>query len=358
MIPLTAVEEWVDKLPVTVRGDARSKLRDLARITIDRRVQFLCGAGMSKGSGVPLSADLSLRMMTRLLVGDDQVIDAATKKFPAIAAKYAVETIAEAYKKRYGATELNLLIDSIVTAGEPKPHAGHVALEFLANNGHLKKVYTTNFDRLIESGLGERAKTISDTDSDLEAYATIQRSSRGSLPVLHLHGVAGGDPLFLESNTYELNRPIAKLMIADMVTDTFVWVGYSLTDLDIRGIFLALRDMLAHHGRVKRPFVIHPLLTEADSQEYEWQLANKVWDARGCEFIPGTAEDFLPALVAQVRRTKSEGLVRLMIKKSGGDPGNADEVDKKTSDIIKVCAAGVSDYDQTVEDLARQEGVL
>src|SRR6185503_4635748 len=229
-----------------------------------------------------------------------------------------------------GLSELNRLIQRVVERATGKAHAGHKALEFFASHSFIDRLYTTNFDTLLEEGLGERGISITDTDQDLSLLHDIQRGIKGAIiPILHLHGVVGRECLFLESNTYELDRPLAKLMIADMVTHSFVWVGYSLIDLDLRRLFLALRDMLAKHQRENRPFVVYPLTTDLSAQEREWELSDQIWKARGCHYLPGAAETLLPALVAQVRRLRSDDSVRKLVIKAGGDPDNPDEIAAK-----------------------------
>lgn len=357
MIPITAVETWCNSLPLAAHSAARKRLTDLAQAVIDHRVQFLCGAGMSKASGLPLSSQLGVRMAKRLLLGNEDAPDVPA--ISASAGKFSVETIAEAYVHELGSSELNRLIERVVQRGTGKAHAGHKALEFLASQSFIDRLYTTNFDTLLEEGLGERGTAITDSDQDLRLLHEIQEGRKGAaVPVLHLHGVVGRECLFLESNTHELDRPLAKLMTADMVTHSFVWVGYSLTDLDLRRLFLALREMLARHDRENRPFVVYPLTTDATAQESEWQLADQIWKARGCHYLPGAAEVLLPALVSKIRRLRSDASVRKLVIKAGGDPENATEIATKTDEIAKVVAVGVGDFDDTVEDLARQEGVL
>lgn len=312
---------------------------------------------MSKASGIPLSQQLAVKMAKRLLIGSEEA--AEDTSITAAASKFTIETIAEAYVNEFGPTELNGLIQRTVGGPIGRTHAGHRALEFLASESLIDRVYTTNFDNLLEDGLGGRGTTITDSDQDLSLLHRINKGEVGSkVPVLHLHGVAGKECLFLESNTYELDRPLAKLMIADMVTHSFVWVGYSLSDLDVRRLFLGLRFMLAKHQRENRPFVVYPLTEDPGAEEREWELSDAIWKSRGCHYLPGSAEIFLPALVARMKRLRSDARVRKLVKNAGGNPEDTSEIARKSAEIMEIVAIGVGDYDDTVEDLARQEGVL
>jgi hypothetical protein len=357
MIPFSAVQAWQDGLPGAARQRAMAALRELVGEIIQQRVHFLCGAGMSKSSSVPLAGELTARMVRQILFGNENS-DQDKTAVEQVASKYSLETAAEAFRKTKGPTELNALIERSVAKGTGKEHAGHRALDYLASNGFIKKVYTTNFDKLIETGLGGKAVTITDLDSDLERLRQITTAQSELVPVLHLHGVGGGECLIVEAETFALDRPLARLMMADMVTHSFVWVGYSMSDLDVRHIFLEIRSLLARHKREKRPFVVLPLTTSGTTQAYEWRVADEIWSARGCRFIPGRAEDVLPAVVAQLRRAQSEDRVKQLVKNAGGDSESNTDIEVKTRELEQLAARTGANFDQVVEDIARQEEII
>jgi hypothetical protein len=191
---------------------------------------------------------------------------------------------------------------------------------------------------------------------------------RTHLPVLYLHGTLESGYRLSESDTYNLDTPLARLMVADMVLNWFVWIGYSLTDADLRTLYLSTRDLLAREGLVKKPFVIHPLNpNESDStkrdeaKNKEWKLADAVWKARGVRFIPGRAEVFLPALVERVRRGWGDELAVKIIKKrlhiTDNTPIPSAEVDKLWQSATKT-SNGIGDDIDGIEIIAESEGVL
>lgn len=345
MTPDTTITTWLEAIPEEARQPSKKDLRQLAADLLDRRVEFLCGAGMSKAAGGPLAEDLVIAMASEILDGPP-----ARKPYPdhliEISKLYPLEAVAEAYLGEHDYPRLKRLLAQFLGPIKGKRHAGHEALEYFATQRLINKVYTTNFDTLVEEGLGGKGTTIVDANvNDIR-----EEQEAGQTPVLHLHGTIERDFLISESSTYSLDTPLSTIMRADMTTHTFVWVGYSLSDVDLRTIYLSLRDMLTKSKLAKRPFVVHPLSTNT---EIEWRLARAVWHARGGTFIPGKAEHFLPALQSQVRRWEAEELVRVIIEQKGGNPEDSREVDQVWSDARELAEeTGLGDEADAIRELA------
>lgn len=241
----------------------------------------------------------------------------------ALARKYPMEAVAQAFLEDTEPSALRQLIADELGFASKRTHDGHESLMYLASNGFIDRVYTTNFDILIEEGLAPRAVPIADENVDdvHQVYAT------GGIPVFHLHGSVNGKCLLEESRTYSLTTALAHFLKADMVTKWFVWVGYSLTDPDLRTMYLSMQEHLRKKELAKRPFVVHPLEAGADEErENEWRLANAVWNARYATYIVGTAEDFLPALVGQVRCLRATKYAEKVVRSRGGDPASQPEL--------------------------------
>jgi SIR2-like protein len=342
----TEINDWLESLPEGSRNPSKKDLKQLAGDLLARRIQFLCGAGMSKASEAPLSADLVISMASGIVDGPR-----ASKPYPdhlvKIANLYPLEAVAEAYLAEHDHPRLKRLLSDALAPATGKPHAGHAALEYFATQGLIDRVYTTNFDTLVEDGFSGKGKTIVDANAD-EIRST---NEEGFIPVLHLHGTIERGFLLTESSTYALDTPLGTIMRADMVVNTFVLVGYSLNDVDLRTMYLSLRDMLTTSKLARRPFVVHPLETDT---EVEWRLARAVWHARGATFIPGKAEAFFPALQSQVRRWASEGMVRLIVEQKGGNPDDQREVDQVWSDALDLAeSTGLGDEIEAIAEIAK-----
>lgn len=343
-----ALTKWKAELPGEGVGGSVTRLKDLARRVHDRKVQFLCGSGMSKASKLPLAEELAAAMV-------GEMVDADKRLASSLAKKHSVGAIAEAFLAEKDQPRLDRLIQTSLKLGTADKHEGHVALEYLASQNYIDKVYTTNFDDLLESTFGGRARRVIDKTAD-ELPALLKQ---GLFPILYLHGTANAEYLLAESVTYRLDTPLAHFMMADMVTSWFVWVGYSLGDVDLRTIYFSMQGMLRKEKLAKRPFVVHPLDSEgAQNRNAEWNLADQVWNARRATYIPGRAELFLPALVEQVRRVGAEDMARKIVEKRGGNPDDDQEIDNLWEQA-KIIARKTEQGNEVeaVEALADAEGV-
>jgi len=348
------VKSWLDTLPAYCWPDAKTRLTELATLVAKGRVQFLCGAGMSKGSGAPLAKDLSAKMICEMLTG------AAPDGFPSethvtLAERFSLDVVAEAYPEELDHPRLRELIGRELAHVEGKHHAGHDALAYLADHGYIDQVYTTNFDDLLLEALGERAKPVTDAQAD----SVPEIKQRNQIPILHIHGRVGSQCLLAESDTCSLDTPLATLMMADMVTGWFVWVGYQLGDLDLRAMYLSMRAMLRREGLAKTPYVVLKLSSKKDAdKKEEWRLANMVWKARKAKFVPGDAECFLPALVLQVRRIDADRWAKAIIDRKGGDPADVAEFNEVWKEARGIASeTGLGDDVDGMKALARQHGV-
>jgi hypothetical protein len=98
---------------------------------------ILCGAGISRHSGLPVVDQLVPFVLETLDVPEDSRRTIATSGLPFEA---FVETVREV-------CDIDLLLD-IFSLGEP--NTNHVLLAKLVKQGFLKTLCTTNFDTLIE----------------------------------------------------------------------------------------------------------------------------------------------------------------------------------------------------------------
>lgn len=349
-----AMEVWKNQLPSEAVTECLTRINEIALHLSKRKVEFLCGAGMSRASKLPLASDISAALASRLISSDPNSIRELSTKYP-------LEAIAEAFQKANEPPALKQLIEETLNARTALIHDGHRALESLASRGYINSIYTTNFDNLLEQP-SFSTKAISITDSNVDSIVT--NRSPNTIYILHLHGTVDTKCLITESQTYSLETPLSLLFKADIVTKWFVWIGYSLSDPDLRTIYLSMRDMLRSKELHRKPFVVHPLesedLDDRNRHNLEWHLANKVWDARGATFLPGKAEIFLPALVEKVRRIDADKLVDLIIKKRAENPDNP-RVEEKDSIWLEARniaqKSELGDDIQAVEVLAEREGV-
>jgi len=148
-------------------------------------------------------------------------------------------------------------------------------------------------------------------------------------------------------------------MMADMVTHWFIWIGYSLGDIDLRSLYLSMRDLLARtEDLIKRPYVVYPLTLTGAGQALEMELAAALWKSRGATYVPMRAEEFLPKLVEEVRRTKGKALAKELAKKHGLNPDSSADLDtiwQKAKELNKTLP--VDDELNALRLLAQREGI-
>ncbi|HRZ58039.1 MAG TPA: SIR2 family protein [Candidatus Paceibacterota bacterium] len=344
-----SVQRWLDSIPEAARDESVTRIKQLADLVLSRKVQFLCGAGMSKASGLALASELNARLIQEMLAGTDSSV------LVSLSTKYPLEITAEAYLKvGLDQSRLNALIGQELGKGTGKIHDGHRSLEWFASQGFIDRVWTTNFDSLIEDAFAERGMCICDKNVD-----ELKRSRNANkVPVFHLHGTPESEALLTETDTYELVTPLSKLFMADMVTNWLIIVGYSLADTDLRTISLSMREMLKKQRLAKRPYIVLPVSNDASLGKAEWRLAEKIWDAREMLFIPGTAELFLPALREEVRRSRCDNFARVLVKRRGGDPNSPAELEKAWGEARSLAEKSELGTDlDAIEVLAQRHGV-
>jgi hypothetical protein len=303
---------------------------------------------MSAGSGLPLASQLATRLLHELVSGASS---SATDVEQRIVATYPLDAIAQTYRDRTDPSSLADIVTEIYGDTPVNLHAGHVALQFLADQKLLNKVYTTNFDRLLEAAFSTRGETVTDQNiDDLHGFL-----ANNQVPVLHLHGAARADPRIIESETFELNTPLATMLAADMTTNWFVWVGYSLSDGSIRALFYATAKLLSRYKAVKRSYVMYPLSPE--DPELEWSLADALWTARNCTYIPGSAEIVLPALAGLVIQSEGRVLAERIVVARGGDAGDPKQIQAVWDDAAEYSHSRLGGELEAIRVLAEQHGV-
>lgn len=330
--------EYMHKNTIII-GEIFKRIEDIAKLVRKRQVRFLCGAGMSRGSSIKLFSTLASEMAREIVPG---VKDFEEKDFERILYSYPPEAIAQAYIDDYGSSSLKNMLRESFGRLDAKTNEGHKVLQYLVNNGYIDRVYTTNFDDLIEkafNGAGE-GHTVSITDDDVDRIDCV--INQRQIPVIHLHGTINSQCLITERETYTFNTKLAHILMADMIQNGFVLIGYSMKDTDLRSLYFSLRDLLKPKGLAKRTYAVLPL--ELD-KEWEWVVADKVWGGRGIKIIPMKAEEFLPYLRRRIELQRSDEIIPQLKKKMGVDER---ELNEKIEQLEKL---GMS-RDQAIRTLA------
>jgi len=158
-----------------------------------------------------------------------------------------------------GKTRLVEHLASSIGAVEPIPLENHLLLAQLG----IRDVWTTNYDPLIETA--DRALTVIERDEDLVERAGRKRrlnKMHGSIPYQATIPVGGREQLVLsrhDYDNYEHTHPrLWRLLQAQFLTSSFLFIGFSMTDPNFDAVFkiarLATADrLMPHYAVMKRP---------------------------------------------------------------------------------------------------------
>jgi hypothetical protein len=306
-----------------------NEIAQIATQLVKGRLGLLIGAGMSVPSaGIPGSA-LSKKLVWKALFKHKHVpLDPAfEEQLVSVSSKYPLEAIAEACSQvfAYGEHELQALLENVVFPDGSHRHAGHTALASIVNRYALRTIYTTNWDTLLEDAIGTGvAESI--TESDLRRLDEVYDS--GHVAVVHLHGTFTKTPLVREPDLMDPEKPLFQLFLADLIKKAFVFVGYSLSDPNIRALYWRSRQMLSTRDKQlnKLTYVVSPA-----QNDVERRTASAVWHERGARYIPMGAEDFFAALQAEAATHALSALKDDLRRRLNVGP---DELRKKIDQVL------------------------
>lgn len=300
-----------------------------------RRIGFLFGAGMSIQSGGISGRQVAFELILRSLYkheADKEEVDQAVKQnIDAVASKYPLEAIASGIQSEFPfqGTELNSILKEVVFRGEaPELHAGHTDLaSIMALLNTPRLLFTTNWDTLIEDALEDRAVTITHNN-----FRSIFKDDvlSNRIGVVHLHGTFEDDPLIEETDLMSTDRPLFSLFVAELMTKSFVFVGYSLSDPNMRALYFAVNEILmkqrVHLGKIT--YVVFPARNDVDRT-----VSAATWGARKAKYIPLPANEFFKRLHEQlemkgIKELKEELRKRLSLTQQ--------ELDDKVNEIKSV----------------------
>lgn len=294
-------------------------LNEIVELFQNKKVEILCGAGMSRASGCALANDISIKIMKSFG-------NFSEKDVKILLSKYPFEVIASAFIRKKSDNKLPLreLIKESLDECKGNIHSGHIALQFLNSQGYIGKIYTTNFDLLLEDTFKGKSRMINDsTVMDIE-----KALEDGDVPILHIHGtIENNDFLISEKETINLNTPLAEILKGDMVTKNFVLVGYSMNDPDLRTIYLFLKEMLMKHKVFQQGYIVYPLDTDKNTQPFEIEFVRRIWEERGMTYIPMNAEDFFTTIVEKLKMANSRDLIISILNKRSIDSRNESNIE-------------------------------
>jgi SIR2-like domain len=202
----------------------RSLPEELVKAVKERRTILFAGAGLSMSVGLPSWQQFIDRMGQELGVDADDLLGPGT----------SYHTLAEYYRIKHGSIgPLRSWMDRHWRVPEEKARASKmheiiVALEFPI-------IYTTNYDRNIEAAFAAHGREY----VKIATARDIAKTRDGVAQIVKFHGDFDEDDSLIVTETDYFNRlafdsPLDIKFLADALGKTVLFIGYSMTDLNIR----------------------------------------------------------------------------------------------------------------------------
>jgi hypothetical protein len=309
----------------------------IAQAVMERRVDFLFGAGMSVDSGVPAGGRLAQELL-RLFFPATGVSPPSDSRLAELSREIPFEILVEAVEASRGRNRADLTQDLTKLLLDPDYEISQAHRDLLAvcnwfgSPPVVYRIFTTNFDRLLDKAFGILGKRI--TQANTLEIAVAQRM--GLVPILYLHGVLE-EPHYqiTESDVFDPSfnslRTIFRTALGE--ADAFVFVGYSMNDPDFRRVYREYRsDIESRRELAKLSYVVGPA-----TDSYQYRLGRKLWEVRGATWLPFTAAAFFAHLKA-ILETQGNNLVRKFIMQKYRLKTDEEYQDKvtQTSEILHI----------------------
>lgn len=255
--------------------------------------EFLFGAGMSAASGVPQGKALALELLDHFFPSKatrppKEELEILTTQYPFEALVQGVQVGLDDSRER-----LTEALKAVIKDDIRKPSEEHRLFHQLCRwDGEqtVHRVFTTNFDTLIERQLDALAESVS--EDNVGDIRRIRKAKK--IPVIHLHGLLAGEYEITEKDVLKEHfRVVANELRAALISaDAFVFVGYSMSDPDFRRLYQLYRDDITLRGKAsKKTYVVMPPATPTS-----YRLGDVLWDSRSAVWIPLTAQAFFEKL--------------------------------------------------------------
>jgi len=274
----------------------RADLDSLASVVRDRRAILFVGAGLSMSVGLPSWRHLIEHM------GEELGLDPAWF----LSADSSYQTLAEYYRLRKGSIgPLRSWMDRNWSVSEERVRTSRV--HEIVVRLDFPIIYTTNYDANLET-----AFRIHDRDYvKIANTRDIAKANHQVTQIIKYHGDFEDDQSLVIAETDYLNRlsfssPLDIKLWADALGRTLLFIGYSMSDLNIRLLLHKLAQIWRASGYEKdrpSPFVFMPRHNE---------VQEAVLGQWGINVIAGDSDDpetslaaFLEELLRRVREAES-----------------------------------------------------
>lgn len=204
--------------------------REIAYSIQNKEISIFCGAGISKHSGFPLANDLKEYILKKLIKNKKDISKIMKSNFP-------FEAFMEAVAKEININKILSMFE------EGNPNANHILIAKLVKLKYIKRIFTTNFDLLIEKAL-ENEGLIKNKDFFVyykeEQFSNLDfknLSKEKIVKIFKLHGSAENKDSIrttlrsISSKTlYDKRIDLTRYLFSENNSQTVLILGYSCSD--------------------------------------------------------------------------------------------------------------------------------
>jgi len=299
------------------------RITEIALAALARQLGLLIGAGFSfEARGLPLGSHLAVALAEDL-------------GYPEISARrladtYGLSVIAEQYG-RVVTGKRQQLVDTVsrmlTTSGDGSQVEND--LKAIVSNCDISRIFTTNYDSLIETALGDqRSATIAETASALTKFEHDIRRKEFT-GVFHIHGTTT-NPVITETDLQKPRSIFFEELRHELLSRVFVMVGYSFRDESITDVFESIYELLKKTREERKTFLVSPI-----EEEFEYRFAKQYWEDR-CDvcLIPMGAGAFFAEFLEQLHTVGSVKPIDEISVKIRSSPADVKERLKRLCDDV------------------------
>lgn len=236
-----------------------------------RRAILFAGAGLSCSLGLPLFDVLTTRLAKELGIEKPVNMD-----FPALAEYYLLKT---SRRKELHEWMCQTWHPKNLSVESSEAHSDIVDLGFPV-------IYTTNYDSWIERAFAARGKPF----RKIVRVADLAQTEPDETEIIKFHGdLEDVNSIVLTESSFlrrmSLEEPLDIRLRSDSLARPLLFVGYSLSDPNIRYLLYKLRELWSQHSESARKPMSYIVLVKRD------EIQEKILEERGVEPIILNDED-------------------------------------------------------------------
>ena len=170
--------------------------------------------------------------------------------------------------------------------------------ELLTKIPHIKRIFTTNYDSLLEDTYGAKRCQVIRHSKDAAYY------DDNKVAIFKIHGdFEAKDDIVITQSDYSKfvggapDKYLWDILKTEFVTRNFLFLGYSLKDSNVLESLLDVEKHLTNNRR--EHFIVVPDMKKRDSGRLK---------KHGVEYVQGTAEEFLKALFEYLEKNAKDDL--------------------------------------------------